>query len=308
MEISADMGITFHRRFLADANLLIQTDSKNVDQGDGCVKLVLWQQFHCNTHLLKPTGTIWLDFTGICGQGVVVQLRHEWKSTVRKITSAVIFALLLLLLFGMKIKCVCYLLGWKIDGLLHSTQLRKQGEPLFTLGVISMARQTDCKALPYLRQYVCVRLVPLNLVDGIQFCRNGLSNRKSVSWHIYTFWGLTQLQLKSREGFTLCSDFCQALPLSQSAKVQLVCAKKGSFHLCVGGSRCLSQRMQPSERDESLTLILVLDKCIKRLLLFHISNSLHIGALPQEPENMDLSSLSWGGAGKENLFVFHFHV
>jgi len=38
---------------------------------------------HCNTSLLKLTGTVWLGFIGTCGQGEVVQVRYEWKSTVR---------------------------------------------------------------------------------------------------------------------------------------------------------------------------------------------------------------------------------
>lgn len=131
-------------------------------------------------HLAGFHRNLW---TGCGGSGQTQVEEHNEKLTLHISSDFAIisnkincFALLLVLLFGLKIKYGCYLLGWKTEGLLHSTQLRKQSELHFTLGLISVARQTDCKALPYLSQQLCAWLVPLNSVVGVQFCRNGLSN------------------------------------------------------------------------------------------------------------------------------------
>lgn len=154
---------------------------------------------------LKPTETVWLCVTIFFWTGKVVQVRLEWKSRVRNIPLTVIFLFLLVLLLGMKTKCGCYLSGGKAEGLHHSTQLSKKRQSSLHTGSHFHGRR-DFKAFPYLRQHLCAWLVQLNSVAGEQFCSNELNYWKSASWWIYTFWGLTQLQLKSREKFSLSAD------------------------------------------------------------------------------------------------------
>jgi len=59
--------------------------------------------------------------------------------------------------------------------------------------------------------------------------------------------------------------------------------------------------MQFNERAECLIFVSFLHKCTKKLILFHLSNSLCTGVVLHEAENIDLSSLRWGCAGKENV-------
>lgn len=128
--------------------------------------------------------------------------------------------LLPVLILGVKANCNCYLLDGKQESFLHPKQSNKIEQKMdFTFGLICTAGQT---LRPFLiSSSILVLGWPEKSIDSVQFCRNGLSFWNSASWCFHTFWGLTQLQLKSRGKFPLSTDRIvpgsSSKPVSQSS-------------------------------------------------------------------------------------------